>query len=175
MSACNSTRTSRGTSTWTFDKCKMFLAYMTAAEVWEQTGFMNCVVSYATWQHFYKTGSDAAPMLLLKCRLWGSEIQVENGLDLEIKAYSKFSREKKMQQQKKKDFYIQCCICSIQKLSNKKSGFLFFEIFLNVFQGYGKSINTKSNIVRSSFEIRRWNLMFKGKYASGQIKYGDSL
>ena len=87
----------------------MFLAYMTAAEVWEQTGFMNCVVSYATWQHFYKTGSDAAPMLLL----WGSEIQVENGLDLEIKAYSKFSREKKMQQQKKKDFYIQCCICSI--------------------------------------------------------------
>ena len=104
----------------------MFLAYMTAAEVWEQTGFMNCVVSYATWQHFYKTGSDAAPMLLLKCRLWGSEIQVENGLDLEIKAYSKFSREKKMQQQKKKDFYIQCCICSIQKLSNKKSGFFFF-------------------------------------------------
>ena len=82
----------------------MFLAYMTAAEVWEQTGFMNCVVSYATWQHFYKTGSDAAPMLLLKCRLWGSEIQVENGLDLEIKAYSKFSREKKMQQQQKKTF-----------------------------------------------------------------------
>lgn len=105
----------------------MFLAYMTAAEVWEQTGFMNCVVSYATWQHFYKTGSDAAPMLLLKCRLWGSEIQVENGLDLEIKAYSKFSREKKMQQQKKKTFTFNAAFVPFKSCQTKSLAFCFLK------------------------------------------------
>ena len=79
-------------------------------------------------------------------------------MDLEIKAYSKFSRDAIT---KKQTFYIQC-ICSILKLSNKKSG------FLNGFQGYGKSINAQS-----SFEIRPHQI-FKGKQASGQIKHGAS-